>query len=433
VDFEEPTVDTVQVGVHIVQLGNRIGVQNASSFQTVNNKSGNRIVVEHGNLQKVTRLNQCSLIDAQKEADWFDEGGDDQEEGEDVLPEVRPLPVLTRRSLRSQSTTQMVLLSDSNRTVDSSSAELQQDASSCSSNSGRQNSSQTCSSNTVSSSTPNASNDVLVPVFIDAVDGKHNELLQKVNDLIAKLASLKDLLRLRESKDDVIYLHLLEEEIVVAREAELNYLRTSSSYHHLFLQRVADKVALPPIFPSRIKHVRDADTGKWPSDPITDGWIEQALGPDLHKYPDNINDLIDKNVDGQHQCTLREFHQKLNDWAALNNVTTKGRDDIVSMLVNTTNLDLGVRFHPSTNNIIHTSHEYLQHDPRDWLVDCCINQCVLYVGEFASHINCPECGTPRFSKCNYGGNCQYGIECSPYVNLTHKYRASNQILIYRYA
>lgn len=418
-DVENSLYEESFVEVGIVAAGSC----SSSRHQTVP-VAGDRIVVDHHrNLVHVSRVNERSVIEAQKEIDWVDEGGhgDRDEEEEDIVDimEVRQVPV-ERRVLRSDD----LLLSPLTTYLENS----RKNSHCASSNSG-----QTSNSSANLSAAPAVNEEVaLEAVFVDAVDARHGELLGKVNQLIGRLASLKHLLSSNPEKESVVYLHLLEEQIILAREAELTYLRTSAKYRHSYNKRVADNIALLPKFPSRIKHVRDAISGKWPNNPMTDEWIQQALGADLHKYPVNINDLVD-STEGSNHCTLGNFHSKLNDLCASNNVTTQGRNAIVTLLVQETSLNLGVRRHPTTNNIIHTSGEYLKFDPRAWFVDCCINQCTLFVGEFGELIRCPKCNTPRFSKCNYGGKCQYGIECSPFVNLSHKYRTSNQIMTYRYA
>jgi hypothetical protein len=208
-------------------------------------------------------------------------------------------------------------------------------------------------------------------------------------------------------------------------------LRRHPDYRHVYNERTAEPFVAPPsVCPEPRKHVRDAN-GKWPPNPMTDEWIATALGPDTHEYPINIKDNVDQNPNADRNCELGLFHMKLNGLCAQHSISTAGRNELISLLVENTSLELGVRRHPRTNNIIHTSDEYLPRDSRAWFVDVCVNQCMLYVGEFEHCIKCPVCDTYRYTKCNYGGKCPQGINCNPHDNPTHKYRSSLQVLTYR--
>lgn len=112
-------------------------------------------------------------------------------------------------------------------------------------------------------------------------------------------------------------------------------------------------------------------------------------------------------------------------------MTMAARNALFRLLCDETNLNLGLKFHPTTGNMIVTSDLYLKHDPRSVTFDACINQCILYEGVHATKIECPVCKTKRYTKCNYGGRCKFEPGCSPFEHPTHHYRASLQLLIYR--
>lgn len=354
---------------------------------------------------------------AQKDIDWNDIGGG-EEIDEENLTEVRST---LRRSQRGLAPLEA-----------SSSLSAGTSSSNSSSNNHCSSEQEHFAKQSGTHSGTSSQMSILPLSYHDQVDVTHGELLKKVEELTNRYNSIQSFLDKAPPSDQILFMHILEEQIVLARKAEMDYLRQCPQYRKIYNSRMSEIAEKPlPVFPDRRVHVRD-ENGKWPSNPITDAWILIALAPDAHDYPKNIKHDIDKNPDAVRNCKLGVFHQKLNNLTSLYNICTVARNEIISLIVENTDLDLGVRRHPTTNNIIHTSDEYLPHDLRHWMVDVCVNQCVLFIGPYEEYIKCPVCDTHRYTKCNYGGKCADGINCSPFVNLSHKYRSSLQTLSYRY-
>jgi hypothetical protein len=132
--------------------------------------------------------------------------------------------------------------------------------------------------------------------------------------------------------------------------------------------------------------------------------------------------------------TKAEFCEALKAICSFYSIEKAGMDAFLQLLrVFLPKLNLPCTTVKTTGNVVWHPEKYLLIDKRRIVVDACVNQCILYVGEYETDIFCPVCYSPRFTPCNYGGCCKDKEMCNPAINLSHKrqYRTANQVAFYR--
>lgn len=161
-------------------------------------------------------------------------------------------------------------------------------------------------------------------------------------------------------------------------------------------------------------------------------WISAATKEESpNPFADKFSVPLNPPGKSSKPTTLSDFVKVVQDIGSIHNIPKVGMLSFWKALHEHTDLNTPFRVNPKTGNLISTIRDYEKEDIRDNTVDACINECILYVSDLATDIFCPKCNTPRYNKCNFGGVCKYGEECSPFVNPSHKYRAAHQVMIYR--
>jgi hypothetical protein len=285
--------------------------------------------------------------------------------------------------------------------------------------------------------------DVIHPVWgradvSQAVDGAHKLLLEDFNEKVNTLQKLQ--LYLSKNPDEMrdAFVYLCEDEIILSREEEWEYLQTCDAYQN----HEYEYVPIPEDFLAvhRRKVIKGAavvigkdENGQWPCTDLVAKWIVDALRVEEDQwFPHDADYPVQGDLPLQPgQCTVKTLLRELSGVWAKNNTPHSHTLDILNVLDrNIPGLRLGIRKSKTEKNI-HDIKKYLVKDYRDVRIDVCPNNCILFIGDHAEAIRCP-CGEYRFSKCGNNGKCKKGgVNCSPFLTPTHNQRSSFQEIHYR--
>lgn len=282
----------------------------------------------------------------------------------------------------------------------------------------------------------------------NAVDLTHRRILVAYNERVKNLIKLKSYLAKESYEGGVLYLYLLEEEIIRQRQVELDYLSTADAYQALdsslsFRHRYVCQPIDPDLLKAHKRKIIKGTTviagkdehGKWPLAEIVGEWIQDALkGESDQRLPHDANDPVYCDASKpEGWISVKSFLRHYDSTCSVHNISHTAKLAVLESVQRICpRLRLGLRL-STAGNIVHDYSKYLIKDWRDVTIDVCPHNCILYIGDNRWKIKCPPpCGEYRFSACCNNGNCKAGgIDCDPFQTPTHSVRSAYNILKYR--
>jgi hypothetical protein len=274
-----------------------------------------------------------------------------------------------------------------------------------------------------------------------SVDDEHRELLKEYNKSVANVTKLRKYLQDKTFDNKSLYLHMLEEAVILQRQVELDYLTNCDAYQamnadltsrHSYICRPFSEELLRAHRKKITKGMTvvdgKGDDGKWPVAEIVGEWIEDALKEEKdQRLPHDAEEPI---LPGS-TTTIKSFLRDLDSTCAVYNIPHNGKIALLEWLnKGAPQVRTGIRVSKAGRNV-HDCEKYLLKDWRDVSVDACPKNCILFIGENRWKIKCP-CGEYRFSPCCNNSNCKTGgINCDPFETPTHNQRSSYSVLKYR--